>query len=137
MDKKEIKEMVYSYTMKRELLDKGTCCGYEYYILNLGIYPVAYIEIPFNHKYYLKDCSDLENIEVHGGLTYSESYLEIEDGTKIKNSWFIGWDYAHYEDFNGALAEYSNYFELEKKKWATEEIQKEVYKVCKQLELME
>ena len=46
-----MKKMVYSSKRKRELLDSGEYLGYNYYILNLGTHPTAYVEIPKNHKY--------------------------------------------------------------------------------------
>lgn len=126
-----MKEMKYQAERKKELLDSGKCMGYNYYILNLGTYPTAYIEIPKNHKYYLKNYDEI-NIDVHGGLSYSDNYLIVEN-EKLTNTWFIGWDYAHYDDFIGYELNYPLEFRTSGKKWTTEEIQEEVYSVCKQL----
>ena len=38
-----MKKMIYSSKAKRELLGKGKYLGYNYYILNLGTHPTAYI----------------------------------------------------------------------------------------------
>lgn len=130
-----MKEMTYSTNRKIELLDSGKCMNYNYYILNLGTHPTAYIEIPKNHKYYLKYYDDID-IDVHGGLTYSEDYLNLEN-EKINNSWFIGWDYAHFDDFIGYELNYPIEFRTNGKKWTTKEIQEEVYDVCKQLKKVE
>lgn len=127
------KEMIYQETRKIELLDSGQCCNYNYYILNLGTHPTAYIEIPRNHKCYIKSYNDID-IEVHGGLTYSKEYLYISEEQKLDNSWFIGWDYAHCGDYLGYEKIFPSYLQTEDKKWTTEEIQQEVFKVCKQLE---
>jgi hypothetical protein len=54
----------------------------------------GYVRIPVNHPYYDKDFTsdDLENIQCHGGLTFSGE-LEGETG------FFIGFDTAHYQDY--------------------------------------
>lgn len=130
---REIKQMIYSHNRKREVLDSGKCCNYNYYILNLGAFPTAYIEIPINHKLYSKHYDNID-IDVHGGLTYSGNYLWIDDETELKDSWFIGWDYAHYDDYLGYEKMYPIEMQTEGKKWTTEEIQEEVMDVCKQLE---
>lgn len=130
---KEIKPMEYSQNKKREILDSGKCCNYNYYILNLGAFPTAYIEIPTTHKLYSKHYDNID-IDVHGGLTYSKNYLWIDDEKELKDSWFIGWDYAHYDDYLGYEEMYPIEMQTEGKKWTTEEIQKEVMNVCKQLE---
>ncbi len=90
-----MKEMQYSTELKREVLDTGYCMGQLYYIMNLGTHPTAYIKIPKNHRYYKKDYEEID-VDVHGGLTYSQDYLMTESG-KVKG-WFIGWDYAHYRN---------------------------------------
>lgn len=126
-----MKKMEYQLNREIELLDSGKCMGYNYYILNLGTHPTAYVEIPKNHKFYMSIYDNID-IDVHGGLTYSEDYL-VFDKEKITNSWFIGWDYAHYGDFMGYELNYPNEFRTGGKKWTTEEIQEEVYSVCKQL----
>lgn len=130
-----MKEMIYKTNSDNKLLDSGKCMGYCYYILNLGTHPTAYVEVPKDHKYYLKNYDEID-IDVHGGLTYSDNYLIVE-GEKITNCWFIGWDYAHFDDFIGYELNYPNEFRTNGKKWTTEEIQDDVYKVCKQLHSLE
>ena len=126
-----MKQMIYQSNGKIELLDNGKCMNYNYYILNLGTHPTAYVEIPKNHKYYLKNYNEID-ICVHGGLTYSRNYLRLGN-IEISNKWFIGWDYAHFNDFIGYEMNYPSEFITNRKKWTTEEIQKDVYNVCKQL----
>ena len=68
--------------------------GYNFYIISFGNYPCAYVEIPENSKFYGLLYDELD-IDVHGGLTYSSNHLN-----RVKeNSWFIGWDYAHFDDY--------------------------------------
>ena len=72
-----MKEMVYCSEEKREMLDTGYCMGFFYYIMSLGTHPCAYIRIPERHKYYKKDYTEIKDIDVHGGLTYSSDVLWI------------------------------------------------------------
>lgn len=125
---REVKSMVYDAKRKHEVLDSGKCLNYNYYIMNLGTHPTAYIEIPKEHKLYSKHYGNID-IDVHGGLTYSESYLWIDNETELKDSWFIGWDYAHCGDYLGYEEMYPIEMQIEQKKWTTEEIQEEVIDV--------
>ena len=123
----EIRQMKYKTERIRELLCNAIYRGYHFYILNLGTHPTAYVEIPKISKFYRKHYNDID-ILVHGGLTYSDDELRISDNTKMANSWFIGWDYAHIGDYMG-------FIDLEKngKKWTTEEIIEECFNVIDQL----
>lgn len=127
-----MKEMIYQKKNRKiEVLDTGEYLGFTYYILNLGTHPTAYIKIPKNHKYYKKDYEEID-LEVHGGLTYSSKCLGINENEKIEG-WFLGWDYAHCEDYTGYEEMYPIEFRTGGKKWTTEEIQKEVLDACNQL----
>jgi len=135
----KIKPMVYQIERKIELLYKSNYKDYNYYILNLGTHPTAYIEIPKGNKLYGKDCNEIYDmgydIYVHRGLTYSDNELM---GVKSKN-WFIGWDYAHagdyigyYEDFNKwGINTINRLYDC--KKWTTKEIIKECKDAIDQL----
>lgn len=114
---------------KRELLGTGEYKGYTFYMLSLGTHPTAYVETPKNHSVYKKEYFDICEIDVHGGITYSESYLYLPN-EKLENSWFIGWDYDHWDDYNSMLHHGG-------KKWTTEEIYEDVKNVIEQLKLME
>ena len=126
-----MKEMIYSSKYKREVLDTGYCLGLLYYIINLGLYPVAYIKVPENSEYFGKDMGEID-IEVHGGVTYSKNYLWTSEKDKI-DGWFIGWDYAHYGDYSGYEENLPERFRINGKKWTTKEIFKDVTKVCYQI----
>ena len=131
---KNKKEMIYQKERKVELLFNAKYKGYQFYILNLGTHPTAYVNIPANHPYYLKLYYDLD-INCHGGLTYSKKYLNITDKNQIEG-WFIGWDYAHWDDYIGyfiddeVLSKYAD----KQKKWTTDEIIQECLDVIDQLE---
>lgn len=128
-----MKKMIYQAERKIEVLDTGTCLRFFYWILNLGTHPTAYVKISESHKYYQKHYDDID-IDVHGGLTYSKDHLWISESQEIEG-WFIGWDYAHYNDYAGYEEKLPEELRLKSsgKKWTTKEIREEVYKVCEQL----
>ena len=139
MPKIEYKQMVYQAEEKFEILCEGKYMDYQFYILNLGTHPTAYIEIPKTSKLFGKGYDEIYDmgidIDVHGGLTYSDAKLR-----NIKeNSWFIGWDYAHAGDYVGYSMNYPELFGLSiyKKKWTTEEIFEDVVNCIEQMIGME
>lgn len=118
----KIKEMEYGKERRTELLCKDKYKNYNYYVLNLGTHPTAYIEIPKENKLYRKSYDEIYkigcDIDVNGGLTYSDNELM---GVKSEN-WFIGWDYAHYGDYCGYEEYMPESVRTYGKKWTTEEI---------------
>ena len=116
-----MKRMIYSDKRKEEILEQGCYKGYKYVILNLGTHPTAYVENKLHVNSYADD--KLTDINVHGGFTYlGQRLFHCGDATE-----YIGWDYAHYDDFCGFAPEVGG------KRWATEEIQKDVFMVIDQL----
>lgn len=127
------KQMEYSTNRKLEILLEGTYKDYQFYILNLGTHPTAYIEIPRESKLFGKDYEQIYEMEidvdVHGGLTFSGDYLQ-----DIKeNTWFIGWDYAHYGDYVGYEEIMPQEIRVGGKRWTTEEIFEDVVKAIEQI----
>lgn len=116
------KQMEYQTTRECEILLEGKFKNYQFYILNLGTHPTAYIEIPKNSKLFQKTYDEIYemglDLDVHGGLTYASNELQ---GIK-NNSWFIGWDYAHFGDYYGYDEIFPRQFRTDDKKWTTEEI---------------
>lgn len=53
----------------------------------------GYVGIPEGHPWYGKHYLDLEDVDVHGGITYSE--IGTYEG---RNYWVIGFDTGHYSD---------------------------------------
>ena len=129
----EYKQMVYQTGRKFEILCEGKYMGYQFYIMNLGTHPTAYVEIPATNKLFGKSYDEIYrmgiDIDVHGGLTYSDNELN----NVKENSWFIGWDYVHYGDYAG----YEERFPMELitggKKWTTEEIFEDVVRAIEQI----
>lgn len=128
------KEMIYQADRKEEaeVLATGFCFGLLYYILNLGTHPTAYIRIPKNNKFYGKEAGKID-VDVHGGITYSEEGLYVEKGKEIEG-WFIGWDYGHYGDYLGFEERYPLLCRTGGKKWTTDEIFAEVREACYQIQ---
>lgn len=125
-----MKEMKYSSKITRQTLMNGAYKGFEFRILNLGTHPTAYIKIPENHKYFLQDYNSID-LDVHGGLTYVENYLLIED--RRLDGWWIGWDYGHFGDYFGFEETLPVEYRVGGKKWTTAEIFEEVKEAIEQL----
>lgn len=129
-----MKEMKYQSQFKSEVLDTGFCFGLLYYIMNLGTHPTAYIKIPEGHKLYGKtDEKIYQEVDVHGGITYINDSITIENNQKIEG-WFIGWDYGHYGDYMGIEELVPMQFRIGGKKWTTQEIYKELREACYQIQ---
>lgn len=67
--------------------------GYKCWItrnMDVGGHLLGYVLLPTEHKYHGVGYDDIP-LDVHGGLTYSDS---AQDGL-----WQIGFDCAHYNDF--------------------------------------
>lgn len=104
--------------------------GYQYYILTMGTHPTAYVNVPKESKYYGKFYLDIDDIVVHGGLTYSDDNLRTNEG-RFEGGWYIGWDYNHWGDFNVLLLHFgSSHCE---KKWTVEEITEDCRSVIDQI----
>ena len=132
-----MEEMIYTQECIAEVLYAGDYLGYHFLIVSYGIHPCAYVEIPKGHRWYEKDYSnkELENIECHGGLTYSGKLSKIFSNDESNQRWFIGWDYAHIGDFDGYCLKETWGREdfLNVKRWTTQEIFEEVKNVIEQI----
>ncbi len=124
----EYKQMVYQKDRKLEILCEGKYKDYQFYILNLGTHPTAYIEIPKTSDLYGKDYNNID-IDVHGGLTYSDDQLH----SVKENTWFIGWDYAHLNDYAGYEEIMPENIRTGGKMWTTEEIFEDVVSAIEQI----
>lgn len=131
----EFLEMQYSTNIKLETLAYGFYKGYEFRILNLGTHPTAYVNIPVNHPCFGKSYNEIYDsgidIDVHGGLTYSNQKLRTESDYLV--GWWIGWDYAHYGDYSGYDVTFLEELQDHGKKWTTLEIFDDVKKAIEQL----
>ena len=124
------KEMIYKPQMhEAEVLESNTYNGFNYTVVSYGTHPCCYVEIPQTHplfkKHYDYDCC--QKIDCHGGVTFTD-FKDFGDGEK----WYIGWDYAHCNDYAGyyqAIGHTGGYL----KKWTTEEMIQECKNVIDQL----
>ena len=130
-EKNEMKEMVYQSKRKTEVLYHGFYKDYEFYILNLGTHPTAYVNVCNNRLLNGKSYNNID-IDVHGGLTYSENELYINDEKEKVNGWFIGWDYSHCYDYVDYEINMPENIMSNGKKWTTEEIFEDVKSVIEQ-----
>ena len=129
-EENEMKEMIYQKDRKVEILYNGTYKDYDFYIMNLGTHPTAYVNVWNNKLLSGKDYDEID-IDVHGGLTYGSDHLFISNEEEIKG-WFIGWDYSHYNDYAGYESEMPEGLRMNGKKWTTEEIYEDVKSVIEQ-----
>lgn len=115
-----------------QILDNRFYKGYEYYIVNRGTHPTAYIKLPKTDKFYGWGYDDLsEVIDVHGGFTYCSDKLSLDGSI---GNWFIGWDYAHYMDYTGfEILEGNDYNHESNEKHSTFKILEDVIDVVNQL----
>lgn len=117
----KMKSMTYKPTTEIEYLDKGSYSGIDYIIVSYGTHPCAYIRVPDTSKFYNIERSDApEELQdsVHGGLTWAGplSVRLNEPG------FYLGWDYAHIDDFSGFDLNFPADLQAGGKKWTTEEI---------------
>lgn len=122
-----MKEMIYQNERKTSLLYSGIYQGYDFYILSMGTHPCCYVRIKRSHPYFGLGYGEIA-VCVHGEITYARNYLH----GVLKKGWFIGWDYAHYEDQIG-----NTDLITAGKKWTTNELIEEtktfIDKMIKQL----
>lgn len=109
-----------------EQIAKGNYNDFDYYVLSMGTHPCAYIDVT-NTELDGKEYDEID-LNCHGGLTYSESGL----ATTSKTGWFIGWDYAHCNDYSGYYTE-SDGSLYHLKRWTTQEIINECKEVIDQI----
>lgn len=122
----EINEMKYEkFRHEPKILAKGSIYGVGFAIISYGTHPCAYIENVLNIKNY-EDVL-LEKLPIHGGATYLGKALWDKNIAKI----YIGWDYAHCEDYCGYYEGMGDFSEF--KKWTTLEIYEEIKEVIKLL----
>lgn len=111
-------QMYYQDNLKGYLLlYKDNYKGYNFYIVSYGAYPCTYIGIPKGNKYYGVSFSEVKDLNVHGGLTYSGVLLPHDE--RFTDYWYIGWDYAHAGDYVGYL---DDKFMIDYHKYSTEEL---------------
>jgi hypothetical protein len=90
-------------------------------VSEIGI-PCGYVAVPKDHPYYGKSYNDIHDIEVHGGLTYSEPAFWCRD-----DLWYLGFDCGHFYDIGAEAAkEYLGLYGRDKRIGALMEIADEI-----------
>lgn len=118
---------IYSDNPNVQCLEHGTINGFNYYIISYSSHPCGYVEIPKEHKFFGMDYDDIQwkhGIYAYGGLTFSRDSL-----LSLKDSWFIGWDYAHSRDFYNVNYRPDDYGQ----KHSLDEIRQEAKNVIEQI----
>ncbi len=111
-----MKEMIYKAQQEEiTILEKSEYKGFEYCCLSFGTHPCAYVKLP--------DCYnsvDYIDVKCNGGITYDAYVLRLKNG-EIENGNWIGWDYAHCNDYVGYYSDITYSYKA-LKKWTTKEI---------------
>lgn len=112
-----MKEMTYQSKSTQEVLYSGIYKDHKFAIVSQGTHPCAYIECKLKRTFDYDD-SCFYGIDVHGGLTFcGGAYWDKED-----KSIYLGWDYAHCNDFMGYELSYDNSLRTKGRMWTTAEI---------------
>ena len=132
-----MKEMIYDPSIENVvLLDSGTYKGFEYYIVNRdGVYPLAYIKVPDDLKISCEDPFEINLDSPHGGLTFGceNAVPPLLEGIASKGN-YLGWDYAHYDDYtNGSYSDSEWFHFMPGKRWTTKEILEQVKNTIREI----
>lgn len=111
-----------------ETIATGTHNGYDFLILWYRDHPNAYIRIPEGHPYYGKGYDEIDDkFMVHGGFTFSDTNLS--KNYNLPDGWYLGWDYAHDEDF----MRFPDGYVIDGRKWTTSEITADCKKIIDEI----
>ena len=134
-----MKQMEYDDSGVTRILHVEDCNGEQIVVLNVrGTHPCAYVSMSLSDELAEKilklDCSyyyfgTSNDSYVHGGFTYGEFGKPFKDD-KIRDSFWLGWDYAHLGDYYAGGLPCSSY----EKQWTTEEIVEEARSIAGHVE---
>ena len=104
--------MVYAPYRESEIIARNIYKGVEYFVVNIGTHPCAYVvcdkEFLDNHK---DEWGDIDGISVHGGVTYTDKLSDLSafcGDPELKEVYCFGWDYGHAGDWSGYLTDLQN-----------------------------
>lgn len=98
--------------------------GYQFnFVLQEMGHFCAYVKIPKGHPYYGKAYDDI-NLNVHGGLTFSEHIKEDDPYIELgfTPGYWVGWDYAHAGDLIPKLGNFLDVRTSTEKRWQPFEV---------------
>lgn len=106
------KEMVYSPNRISEIIARNVYKGVEYFVVNIGIHPCAYVacdkEFLDKHR---DEYGEIDGIYVHGGVTYTGKLSDLSafsGDPRLEEVYCFGWDYGHAGDWAGYLSDFMN-----------------------------
>lgn len=93
--------MIYSANGEPEILMDSTYKGVRYLIVNMKSHPCCYVECgqDFIDRHLNREDGSIEDIQVHGGVTFFGSIGDLQGCDGIGGVWF-GWGYNHIGDWN-------------------------------------
>ena len=104
------KELVYGREQKLEIIVHNIYHGVEYYVVNYGHYPAAYVVCGV--EFLARHCGPgdtLDDISIHGGVTYMGPMCKLRALPWMpENKFCFGWYYGHAYDWNGNLSQSEN-----------------------------
>lgn len=82
-----------------DVLATGEHAGFQWQVIHNGNgYRCGYVRVPVGHPWHGKDYGDIDgDVEVHGGLTFSDSDEPCDKGQPDDGHWF-GFDCGHSGD---------------------------------------
>lgn len=89
-----------------EVLSIGQYKRYDFFIVNMGTHPTAYVRIPKTHPFYEKHYDEANPAPkgfLGGIFTFAEHSAHFDGhlDSLIPRGWYLGWDYAHIGDYIG------------------------------------
>jgi hypothetical protein len=72
----------------------------------------GYVGVPLNHKLSGEQYETLDNIYVHGGLTFSDYGEHLRNPIFDKNRWYFGFDTGHCGDF-APVMHYNSFYDID------------------------
>ena len=110
---------------------------YDYFIVNMGTHPTAYVRIPKTHQFYQKNydyCNPPHGFS-GGPFTFGDnaSIFQNQLDTEIPNGYYLGWDYAHLGDWLGHWSDEDN-IRMGHRKYTTSEIITDCQQIIEYLE---
>lgn len=120
----------FTKPMKKKVLYRNHYKGFLYLVVSYGTHPCCYVEILKNTRYYSTNQGSeiLEGIPIHGGITFADFRTDFKRG----KNFFIGWDYAHCDDFIGTYSILPIFEKMDLRKlkqWTTDEMINDCKKV--------
>ena len=108
------KELIYGKDQELEIIVHNIYHGVEYYVVNYGHYPAAYVvcDVEFLARRY-EPGDTLDAISIHGGVTYVGPMCKLKAFPWMpENKFCFGWNYDHASDWNGNLSQFLNQLQL-------------------------